>query len=100
MPFPLHLLIFLCQSCANWHAGACSRHHRERRRRARWIPATSTGMTRYDPSEHNTTRLGRTQSWGGDLLYLFEDFALDTERRELRRADAAIAVQPKIFDLL
>jgi adenylate cyclase len=34
------------------------------------------------------------------LLYLFEDFALDTERRELRRGDAPIAVQPKIFDLL
>jgi len=34
------------------------------------------------------------------LLYLFEDFALDTERRELRRGDAAVAVQPKIFDLL
>jgi adenylate cyclase len=34
------------------------------------------------------------------LLYLFEDFTLDTERRELRRGDAPIAVQPKIFDLL
>jgi len=34
------------------------------------------------------------------LRYLFEDFALDTERRELRRGDAVVAVEPKVFDLL
>jgi len=34
------------------------------------------------------------------LLYLFEDCALDTERRELRRGPALIAVEPKVFDLL
>jgi adenylate cyclase len=31
---------------------------------------------------------------------LFEDFSLDTERRELRRGDAPVAVEPKVFDLL
>jgi adenylate cyclase len=31
---------------------------------------------------------------------LFEDFALDTERRELRRGDAPVAVEPMVFDLL
>jgi adenylate cyclase len=30
----------------------------------------------------------------------FEDFALDTERRVLRRGDAVVAVEPKVFDLL
>jgi adenylate cyclase len=34
------------------------------------------------------------------LLYLFEDFALDTERRELRRGDTVLSVEPKVFDLL
>jgi len=34
------------------------------------------------------------------LRYLFEDFALDTERRELRRGGAVVAVEPKVFDLL
>jgi DNA-binding winged helix-turn-helix (wHTH) protein len=34
------------------------------------------------------------------MLYLFEDFALDPDRRELRRGDAIIAIQPLVFDLL
>lgn len=34
------------------------------------------------------------------MLYLFEDYALDTDRRELLRADRSIAVQPQVFDLL
>ena len=34
------------------------------------------------------------------MLYLFEDFALDPDRRELRRGGAVIAVQPQVFDLL
>jgi TolB-like protein/DNA-binding winged helix-turn-helix (wHTH) protein len=34
------------------------------------------------------------------LLYSFEDFSLDTARRELRRGGALIAVQPQVFDLL
>jgi adenylate cyclase len=34
------------------------------------------------------------------LLYLFEDCALDTERRELRRGQAPVAIEPKVFDLL
>jgi adenylate cyclase len=34
------------------------------------------------------------------LLYLFEDYVLDTERRELRRGGAAVAVEPRVFDLL
>jgi len=34
------------------------------------------------------------------VLYLFEDCALDTERRELRRAGRLVAVEPQVFDLL
>ena len=34
------------------------------------------------------------------MLYFFEDFVLDPDRRELRRGGALIAVQPQVFDLL
>jgi adenylate cyclase len=47
-----------------------------------------------------SARFDRTQPGRGDLLYLFEDYALDTERRELRRGQAPVAVEPKVFDLL
>jgi TolB-like protein len=34
------------------------------------------------------------------LLYLFEDCALDTDRRELRRGVRLVPVEPQVFDLL
>jgi DNA-binding winged helix-turn-helix (wHTH) protein len=34
------------------------------------------------------------------VLYLFEDYALDADRRELLKADRPIAVQPQVFDVL
>jgi DNA-binding winged helix-turn-helix (wHTH) protein/alpha-beta hydrolase superfamily lysophospholipase len=34
------------------------------------------------------------------VLYLFNDFALDTDRRELRSGGDLIAVEPQVFDLL
>jgi TolB-like protein len=34
------------------------------------------------------------------MLFLFEDYALDTDRRELLRADRPIALQPQVFDIL
>ncbi|MBB6412405.1 winged helix-turn-helix domain-containing protein [Mesorhizobium sangaii] len=34
------------------------------------------------------------------MPYLFEDFALDGDRRELRRGDDLIPVEPQVFDLL
>ena len=34
------------------------------------------------------------------LLYLFQNYALDTERRELRREGALVPVEPRVFDLL
>src|SRR5437762_11517444 len=36
----------------------------------------------------------------GSLRYLFEDYALDTDRRELHRATDVIVVAPQAFDLL
>jgi TolB-like protein len=37
---------------------------------------------------------------GGKVLYLFENFALDQERHELRGSGAVIPVEPQVFDLL
>jgi DNA-binding winged helix-turn-helix (wHTH) protein len=34
------------------------------------------------------------------MLYFFEEFVLDPDRRELRRGNALIEVQPQVFDLL
>jgi TolB-like protein len=34
------------------------------------------------------------------LLYLFEDFALDCDRRELRRGNELLSVEPQVFDML
>jgi adenylate cyclase len=34
------------------------------------------------------------------LLYFFDDYALDTDRRELRRGGRLLSVEPKVFDLL
>ena len=33
-------------------------------------------------------------------MYLFEDYALDTDRRELRRGAAQLSMEPQVFDLL
>jgi len=37
---------------------------------------------------------------GIDLLYFFDNLALDTSQRELRREGSAIPLQPQVFDLL
>jgi len=36
----------------------------------------------------------------GRVLYSFENFTLDTDRRELRRGTHLVAVEPQVFDLL
>ena len=36
----------------------------------------------------------------GSLRYLFEEFALDTERRELHRGQDVVEIAPQVFDLL
>ena len=37
---------------------------------------------------------------GAKLLYCFENHVLDTGRRELRRGEELLAVEPQVFDLL
>jgi TolB-like protein len=39
-------------------------------------------------------------AWTHNLLYSFENFILDSDRRELRRDAALISIEPKVFDLL
>src|SRR5262245_15130110 len=34
------------------------------------------------------------------MLYFFDEYALDTDRRELRRGSGLLSVEPKVFDLL
>ena len=41
-----------------------------------------------------------TARWTSGLRYLFEDYALDTDRRELSRGTALIPLTPQVFDLL
>ncbi|MEJ6904377.1 hypothetical protein V3592_33435, partial [Bradyrhizobium japonicum] len=36
----------------------------------------------------------------GILRYLFEDYAFDTDRRELYRGALVVSVTPQVFDLL
>jgi TolB-like protein len=48
-----------------------------------------------------TPRVSLAAQAGGEVLpYRFEDFALDTDRRELRRGDRMLPVEPKVFDFL
>jgi len=35
-----------------------------------------------------------------EVRFLFEDYILDTERRELRRGAALLSMEPQVFDLL
>src|SRR5215471_166113 len=41
-----------------------------------------------------------TAAGRGKLLYLFDDYGLYTDRRELYRATSLISIEPKVFDLL
>jgi adenylate cyclase len=45
-------------------------------------------------------KVGPPRSGKNKLLYFFEDYALETDRRELRRGDDLVPVEPKVFDLL
>jgi adenylate cyclase len=36
----------------------------------------------------------------GRLIYLFEDYRLDTQRRELHRGAVVIGIEPQVFDFL
>ena len=43
---------------------------------------------------------GETCGASHKLRFLFEDYVLDTERRELRRGFARLSMEPQVFDLL
>ncbi len=34
------------------------------------------------------------------MLFQFDDYVLDVDRRELLRGDALVAIEPQVFDLL
>jgi TolB-like protein len=46
------------------------------------------------------SRLPAVQGNGDNLLYSFDKFRLDTDRRELHRGGELCAVEPQVFDLL
>ena len=43
---------------------------------------------------------GRTAIGTSKLVFLFEDYSLDRDRRELRRGPSLVPVEPQVFDLL
>src|SRR6516165_9153748 len=45
-------------------------------------------------------RLVTSPTWDKLLQYLFEDFALDSDQRELRRGPTIVPIAPLAFDLL
>ncbi len=47
-----------------------------------------------------TAKLAAPALLGHNLLFLFNNYALDTDRRELRSRGALINVEPQVFDLL
>jgi adenylate cyclase len=48
----------------------------------------------------NRVPAGGTFGASRKLLFRFEDYVLDSERREMRRAGAQLAIEPQVFDLL
>jgi len=44
--------------------------------------------------------VGRNIRRERQVRFLFEDYVLDTERRELRRGSVLLSVEPQVFDLL
>ena len=65
--------------------------------------------TRWDSENPGGSQPQRRMGSGGSntpstypsrLRYVFEDFALDCDRRELRRGNELLSVEPQVFDLL
>jgi adenylate cyclase len=65
-------------------------------------PASSQAFPRESLSFHRhlVLTLAKYRAEWKNLLYLFEDFVLDADRRELRRKGRVLPVEPKVFDLL
>ena len=60
-------------------------------RRASFFPYS--GCDKHGGASHRRIR-------GRKLLFIFDEFALDTDRRELRGPAGLIALEPQVFDLL
>ena len=54
-------------------------------------------MDATDQALHNSSQTGAGIP---SLIYRFEDFSLDGDRRELRRGGEIVAVEPQVFDVL
>jgi TolB-like protein/Flp pilus assembly protein TadD len=68
---------------------------------ARWRRFHGTLICRYHSLDSCRARSrGKPTQAGHKLLYLFENYVLDTQRRELRCGAGFISVQPQVFDLL
>jgi DNA-binding winged helix-turn-helix (wHTH) protein len=52
------------------------------------------------PASHLCYDAVATACGADKLLYSFQDFTLDIDRRELRREGALTAIEPQVFDLL
>src|SRR6266702_4516273 len=66
-------------------------------------PARLTGGLHFPYRQLILRALGASEMTprrNGNLRYLFEDYALDTERHELHRGADAVSITPQFFDLL
>src|SRR5262245_14888138 len=74
---------FRDRSCRRWAVAA-------------WRPPWVGIVFSFGFSQHRAKR----PVVGADLAFLFGEFRLDLERRELRRAGNPVALEPRVFDLL
>jgi DNA-binding winged helix-turn-helix (wHTH) protein len=42
----------------------------------------------------------RNRAFGPKVIFVFDNYVLDTGRRELRRGHTVVSIQPQVFDLL
>ena len=73
-----------------------------------FLPSEIAGTSPGALNSWLTFSLPTAYSWGFrggrerecSLRFLFEDYALDTDRRELQRAREEVVVTPQVFDLI
>src|SRR6185312_16484947 len=65
----------------------------------RWASTLDIWLTFSLPAAYSLR--SRCWAWGnGSMRYVFEEFAFDTDRRELHRGVSIVSVAPQVFDLL
>jgi hypothetical protein len=72
-----------------------------------WEGALDLRLTFFSPAAYSlrSRRCRSPRRWeaaqgNGSLRYLFEEYAFDTDRRELHRGADVVTVAPQVFDLL